>query len=277
MTSFASEKGTLSFDPDTLLVMANVEVDDIGEEKFIFDTGAMASLLSKEFAQKHDFELMETGITGLGVGEGKSQALKLTKVKNLNLGGIEIQDRSLVVMDLSKVLEPVGGEVAGIIGFDILSKYETTFDFKEGEITLVDPSNAPERKDGIDFSLAQNYIYFDVKLEGEGEFPFLFDTGASNCVINKSFAESLNLTQKMDKLKKDTAIGVSGSKEKIQLYEKDKISVDQLHFQDVQVALMDLSKFETLLGKKIYGIIGNSVFKDKTVTINYINQKIYVE
>ncbi len=276
MSTFAADKGTLKFEPDMILIIARVELGALGEYNFIFDTGAMASMLSSQFADAHDLALLETGIAGLGLGAGESQTLKMTTMDSLDLGGLKFYDQSMIVMTLPDVIHEVDENIAGIIGYNILSELETTFDFKKGVIEMVRVDGAPHRDGGFQFSLLHSFISFVLEIK-EGKLPFLFDTGASGCVLNESFVDTTELLQRLEKTELDTVFGVAGSAEEVQLYKMDQMLINGSKYENVSWAVLDLTKFEILLGKQIYGILGNDIFRDKVLTINYDTQRIYID
>lgn len=103
---------------------------------FIFDTGAGICVISTEHAK--DLELERTGdIHGSGVGGGKS--MPLYKAKLLTLGPGAFTGQPMMETDLGFLKQHLGDEIAGVIGFGVLSKCVVELDLAAPRIAIHDP------------------------------------------------------------------------------------------------------------------------------------------
>jgi len=103
---------------------------------FIFDTGAGICVISTGHAK--DLELERTGdIHGSGVGGGKS--MPLYKAKTLTLGPGAFTEQPMMETDLGFLKQHLGDEIAGVIGFGVLSKCVVELDLAAPRIAIHDP------------------------------------------------------------------------------------------------------------------------------------------
>jgi hypothetical protein len=116
----------------------------------------------------------------------------------------------------------------------------------------------------IPFELYNNHIYARVKLNGEGPFEFICDTGGSN-VVTPGLAAKLGL-------KPEGAVqgrGVGEKSEDIALARMKKIEVGEATLSDQVFAIFPLPSFDAVEGRPIQGLIGYEVFKRFVVRVDY--------
>jgi len=109
--------------------------------KAVLDTGASKTVFDKTTMERHiDPELLKPSdqlSTGLGTNTMESYILT---IPDLQMGGLHLKDYEVAVLDLSTIniayevleLEPV----IGVIGGDLLYKYQATIDYKKNMLTL---------------------------------------------------------------------------------------------------------------------------------------------
>jgi predicted aspartyl protease len=107
----------------------------------VVDTGASRSVFDKEriknFVDKEEIRDIEKLSTGLGTNSMQSQCTLLSAFK---IGTIEIKDFECILLDLAHVnqsYEMIGLKpVEGVIGSDILKKYNALIDYKNRLLIL---------------------------------------------------------------------------------------------------------------------------------------------
>lgn len=103
---------------------------------FIFDTGAGVCCITVN--RKKDLELTRGGeIEGAGVGGGSS--MPLYRAKTFTLGPISLQDHPLMETDLSFLNQHMGEEIAGVVGYGVLSRCIAELDLATPRIAIHDP------------------------------------------------------------------------------------------------------------------------------------------
>lgn len=107
----------------------------------ILDTGASQTVFDKtrieDFLGHNEFEKVESLTTGLGTNTMESHLVKITGLK---LGEMEFKNEKMVLLDLTHVnqsyelmnMKPVDG----VIGGDILKKYNAVIDYGKKMLTL---------------------------------------------------------------------------------------------------------------------------------------------
>jgi hypothetical protein len=104
--------------------------------KFGIDTGARSSLLlygpfvaKNNLAQKYDAKL--EGVTGWGIG-GPVRSL-LARAKELTFGNVAVHDL-VIRLSTQKTGLTTSSAMAGLIGPDVLSQFDVTFDYSRRRI-----------------------------------------------------------------------------------------------------------------------------------------------
>ena len=133
-----------------------------------FDTGAPGVILnSKYFDHNIDGQVMGSGGHGV-VGTGSVSGLH--HVTSLDMSGIALSETDIMTSDLSN-LETVGIAVHGILGQSFYKDFDVLFDFKRGEIVLLNPDMTCQwlQDEGYQRTLAEAIARGVVAyLEGQG-------------------------------------------------------------------------------------------------------------
>lgn len=132
------------------------------------------------------------------------------------------------------------------------------------DLPVIKPSKVP-------FSmLSTQHIYLKVKVNGEGPFNLIFDTGAPFSLVSNRLAKAANVIPKDHKGPTLPLFGATPS------FKMKTFEVGELKATDLPVMVMDhptvkaISKaMEPTLGAPIDGIIGLSFFGRYKVTIDY--------
>ncbi|NOT28950.1 MAG: hypothetical protein HOP15_00720 [Planctomycetes bacterium] len=103
---------------------------------FIFDTGAGICVVSTPLAES--FELTSTGDLPAS-GTGGAAMTQGNMAELLELGPMTLHDVPLMRTDLSFLKEHLGVEVAGVIGYGLLSRCVVELDLRAPRIALHDP------------------------------------------------------------------------------------------------------------------------------------------
>src|SRR5262249_2293011 len=118
-----------------LLVNPKIAGRDLGA--FIFDTGAGSTVIDPAIAKTAGFE--QFGSVPVVGGGGPTDG-SFYEPDSISLGPVTLDKPILVGSDLSFLKPFMGETIAGVIGFDFLSRCVVEIDLAEGHITLHDPS-----------------------------------------------------------------------------------------------------------------------------------------
>ncbi len=116
----------------------------------------------------------------------------------------------------------------------------------------------------VPFMLTNGHIYLDVRLDGQGPFRFLCDTGGAN-IITPEVAKSLGLgaTGSLE------GRGVGEKSEDIGLTKVPSLEIGGVTLSDQVFAVFPLADLAKAEGVAAQGLIGYEVFKRFVVTLDY--------
>jgi predicted aspartyl protease len=119
---------------------------------------------------------------------------------------------------------------------------------------------------------AQPLILLPVKVNGQGPFDFIFDTGAGTSLLSSETAKRLNV--KVIGSKEGQS---AGGKVSVSLAKVDSLAVGEIRLDDVDVGIVDLGHIAKTIGAKIEGDLGYNFLKHFRVTINYRDGEIRLD
>ncbi|QDQ82494.1 PDZ domain-containing protein [Paraburkholderia megapolitana] len=162
----------------------DVFINGKGPFSFLFDTGS-ALTLSKTTAQAAGLELVgeghDTGFAGIAI------TTRFARIKDLRLGAAHVRDQYATVFDDAS--GGVGAQTAGLIGYEVLARFTTTFDFPRRTVTL---SLTPDRtvlddSHALPLMLDHTVPVIAAEIDGVADHLWL-DTGANTAlVVNRAF------------------------------------------------------------------------------------------
>lgn len=120
----------------------------------------------------------------------------------------------------------------------------------------------------VPYTLPHGYQTVDVMINGQGPFPFVFDTGAGDTMITSALKDTLQL----DISGKDIASSPAGG----QSFEVEQVTIatiglNEAKVHDLQASVIDFGP------PGISGVIGPSMFKDfGRVSIDFLSREINI-
>jgi hypothetical protein len=159
------------------IVYVDVMLNGKGPYHFIFDTGGQ-NVVDPAVAA-------EVGVSGSGETQiGGSGADTLTSsfgvVKSLQIGDATVNDQAFVVLPVHKLFAPIGAvPTDGVIGFEVLSRFVTTYDYGDNTVTFHMPGTytKPAAASVVPISLQGTQPQFPCSISGVPTMCTL-DTGA---------------------------------------------------------------------------------------------------
>ena len=119
---------------------------------------------------------------------------------------------------------------------------------------------------------AQPLILLPAKVNGQGPFDFIFDTGAGTSLLSSETAKQLNI--KVIGSKEGQS---AGGKVSVSLAKIDSLAIGEAQLDDVDVGIVDLSHIGKTVGAKIDGDLGYNFLKHFRITINYDESEIRLD
>lgn len=163
-------------------VYLDVKLDGKGPYRFIFDTGGsnvMDPTVAKEIGATS-----AGAFQGTGAGSGSEQ-FSFTKVDSLGVGNAVLRDQVFAVLPVGQGFGISAGQrVDGLIGFEVLARFITTFDYAGRKLTLTLPgAQPPAGADVVPFVFGSTQPQFACTIAGV----------ASRCAVDTGARDSITL------------------------------------------------------------------------------------
>jgi len=123
----------------------------------------------------------------------------------------------------------------------------------------------------IPFDFYRNEIILQVKVNGNGPFNMMLDTGTDPAAVDLTTAKELGL-----KLQSLGARASGGGTEARVIYgtRLPVLDVGPLTVKNIETVALDLSKMGERLGKPLHGVLGHSFLNGRIVQIDYANRML---
>jgi len=120
---------------DKPIIIVKAEVNGSEPLDFALDTGASATVISTQTAEKLgvNVKALPKEKECCGCSGGRMEA-RLGSVKSIRVGDAEARDVDVAIMDLTNISRAVGTELAGIIGYTFMKDYRVVVDYPNKRI-----------------------------------------------------------------------------------------------------------------------------------------------
>lgn len=280
--------GTLNAQLATLPFTENglvfIQVQLNGEEEklnFVFDTGASTTVLDKAVAKRLGIEPTSTQNAQ---GASGSQKYEIATGHRVHVQGITLDDLYMVLVDLSVLSQRSGMALDGIIGYDILKRYITQFNFETKTIQLYENidevsnltsfdrfpmkfKNTPIPYMTMEYTLANGNVQ-------EGDF--LFDSGANATILfNTPYAKKHNLIHNIGKTIEGKARGLTQTSDYV-LGSISALQFENYSFSELPVQLAT-AKSGVSASKAYAGILGAKIINRWNMVLDYKGRHFYLK
>lgn len=249
----------------------------VGGKKTLWalDSGAGATVLESRFAEKLGFELLGTL---KGKGAGSVVEASFTNLPAFSLPGIEFGEQKVAVIDLHWLFsEWMDLDVAGILGFDFLSRLVTKIDYANELISFYHPDHFQYKGPGVvlDAPISQsNSFNLPVTIDGKYGGKWRLDTGAGGMWFHYPFAEKHGLLDMPGIYGMGAGAGGSGTHLNVQFRTMEFAGWTI----ENPVIAIPLGKGEgAFADEALTGNIGNSLLRHFVIYLDYAREKVIVE
>lgn len=267
-------------------IVVNVTFNKIFPLKFIFDTGAEHTILTKKEIVRLMRIPYERTFKVLGADLKTELTAHLVRGVHIKSGDIFCESQDILVLedDYFRFEEFTGTEIHGIIGADLFKRYVVKINYIRKTITLYKPNNfyAPGgtyAKIKIDNIKNKPYINTPLTLQNDTivNTKLLIDTGASLTLLLNTFTHpDMDLPDNIIKANIGSGLGgfLEGYKGRVKTLQFGDSEIDNIitNFQDLTEVEIDTSH---LNGRN--GLIGNDILSRFTIIIDYSRQLMYVK
>jgi len=120
--------------------------------------------------------------------------------------------------------------------------------------------------------ISESHLIVPVKINGEGPFNFILDTGASAVCLSQTLAKKLKLNGGSHQ----EAMSASGTF-KIKVITIRSLSIGKAYRKKMEVAIMNLTNISEKLNTAIDGILGYDYLKKYQLVINYPKKELLLK
>jgi hypothetical protein len=239
---------------------------------WIVDSGASGTVIDADYARSLGLE-PQTGIRGFGFGEHFD--LAFVRTQGYGIKGVQVGPQTILAVKglQERFDEP---KIAGILGYDFLSRFVVKIDYARQLISFYEPLNFSYEGDGVILNAPLKYNTFSlpVVLNGEYEGMFSLDTGAASASIYYKFAKKYGLLHKRGI--KRAASGLNGAfvRKEVRFA---TVQIGGLSIPNAMLAVhLEPGKGMDASGE-LAGNLGNSILRHFVVYLDYARQRVILE
>jgi hypothetical protein len=238
----------------------------------VLDTGAAVTVVNKPFADEIGLK-SEGSMTGRDAG-GTVEA-SFAVLPGFEVEGIRFEEQTVAILDMSELVRRLGVDLAGVLGYDFLSRFVTKVDYANERVSFYDPEQFSYSGDGhlLDVHMQNNLFEVSATLDGIHEGTWLFDLGAAMTHLDGCYALREGYAKKNGVL----GMGHGAGNE----FQTKTIRCDSIEFAGFTVLEPEVNfsygGTDTVFTADNIGILGNSLFRHFVLYIDYGNERVIVE
>jgi hypothetical protein len=281
--TWLATKGTakLPFDYRARHVWLKASVNGGPPEDFLFDTGASVTVLDSAWAATHG---LKTSGRMQAAGAGAAGGASFTTLGSLRVAspandGVELHDVKVAVLDVNPSFEPMfWRSMAGVIGYDVISRFVVTVDYDDSLLVLHDPATWTYTGTEKPLSMVMNGTVpaLKGKFDDADEGLFRLDVGSSSTVdVHAPFAKRTGILNRMGKTTRFDGVGFGGT------FSSDvgrlrSMSLGPYEWDDPVVTVSHATE-GAFASEEFAGNIGNRILERFKVTFDYERRQVYLE
>ena len=248
---------------------------------FILDTGCTTTAVDREQARTSGLELEgEMATAGIaGVGTGGWAHVDAMSIAGPNGDGVVVPDLTVAVIELNDDMEKLDwDDTAGLIGYDVLSRFVVEIDFDRQVLTLREPSTFKYSGAGqaVPFTLWHSIPTVEVTLNGGCTGRFIVDVGnATPMAVHSEQVDACHLFGARRKEVKHWVGGIGGAFPET-VCRLDSVRIGPFSW-DEPVAGLTLHHMGAAGSKDVQGNLGTSVLDRFKCTFDYARGQLWLE
>jgi hypothetical protein len=275
---------TLPFEYRARHLWLEASLDGGPPQDFLLDTGASVTVLDSTFAATHGIRAAGS-MTTAGVGSQGSAAFATVgtlAVRGADGDGVEVRDLQVGVMSVNPVFARYfWRDMAGILGYDFISRFVVTIDYDRGVLELHDPATFAYAGHEAPLPMKLNGVVPSVEgvLDGRWRGDFRLDVGSSSTVdLHAPFAKSNDIERRLRHPRPVTGAGFGGQFATV-LGRLHRMAIGPYEWSDpmVLVARVAAGSASAFASEDFAGNIGNRVLERFRVTLDYEHRRIWLE
>jgi len=181
--------------PDNAQMFIPAEVNGISTQ-IMFDSGAEATVLDRDFAKSHGIEF--AGAQSVS-GTSGSDEIAFAKNVSIRLGGLTLRNLTVGVMPLNTLAKAMGHDLPVLLGKELLNEVVMDIDFQNRRIAFERSQDytPPKASHAVDARIDSNHLrVVDISVEHGPAIPATFDLGNGGPMfLNATYWKSRKLDE----------------------------------------------------------------------------------
>lgn len=284
-SSLSQRQFDIPFEYENNFIIVKVVFNNVFPLRFIFDTGAEYTILSK----REITDLLQVDyhkrFTLQGADMRTDLYAYLARGITMNIGNTRHVNRSILVLeeDYFRFEEFSGIQVHGILGADLFKRFVVKINYKRRIITLTDPDSFRPARTGSTFEypleMQRNKPYISVPIRLAGDTiirtKLLLDTGASmSLLLYTNTHPGLHLPEKT--IPSNIGMGLGGFLQGY-LGRIPRLEIQDVAFHEVITNFQELPPgVDTANMVRRNGILGNPILSRFILTLDYPRERLYL-
>jgi hypothetical protein len=245
---------------------------DCDKRLWVLDTGAASTVVDADYAAELG---LEPAGDFKGVGAGKTVGAQFVTMPAYSVAGINFREQQVVSISIASLFRRAGLEVAGILGYDFLSRFVTRIDFANRRISFYRPADFAYTGPGkvIDAPLRNNIFALPMTVDGKYSGMWSLDLGASGSSFFYSYAEKYGL---LDRPGLESLAGGAGGYFSMRVSKYESVDLAGFRLED-QVFSTPVEKSGAFGAREETGNLGNDIMRHFVVYLDYKDQRVIFE
>lgn len=262
-------------------IFIQARVNGSGPFCFILDTGAATSMIDQRLARRLGLNV-EGKIEGRTSGDN---SFDVGFVKNVSfvLPGVELIHQAIGTVQLGPSEPLLGRAIAGLLGYDFISRFVVEIDYATKRINLYDPINYQYRGRGESFPMMVDgnlpFMRARIMLTGRNaiEGRFLIDTGTSYFLeVNRSFIERNQISAEIHSAIPSVSSATSQDEAEERMVRARQLQVGRFIINDPVIRLSRATS-GVQANPDQDGIMGGELLRRFTLILNYSRHQLILE
>jgi len=262
--------------PDLPLVLIEIRINNSNKLTAVVDTGQGIApvLVNQSIARDLGLVFSDSNrmVATFGIGSGPPPQVFKSKIDALRISGGNLGSMDAgVTPALGPIGDAIGQSIAANLGYRLFKDYTLSLNYQTMKLKL----GKENVTNGLPFVLGPKkpLVIVDGRVNGQGPFRFVVDTGASNSAISRTLAERLMMPRGMP----IPVMGASGTSPAY-MTKATILEVAGRRFPEFTFATGDfLDRLSDAVGTHVDGVLGANAFKNLVLRIDYPKQRLSLE
>jgi predicted aspartyl protease len=262
------------------LVLVRASVSGSESAWFIVDTGAGASVVNAEWAERIGLEA--EGEVEVSASGGSVDASQVTGA-DLMIAGVELHDVTLLAIPLSGLESGVGRSLGGIIGWDLFDRYVVEIDYRARALRLHGPDSYRYEGPGASLPIAieDNTPFVSATLVGPGgqtiPSKLLIDTGNTGTItLNTPFVRRHRLVETSERVIPLVASAILAGNAQRYVGRVEELHLGSFRFPEL-LAILAQDEEGDFAEARNDGLIGGDLLRRFRLVVDYPHRRLILE